>query len=76
MKISELDNKILKLEKENEKYKTKIDENNRKLEEFKQKKELMELDELKKILSSRSMSLDSLKKKIINNELSEPSSDK
>lgn len=69
MKINELENKILKLEQENEKHKSKIDENNKKLEEMKLRKELMELEDLKKLLNSRGMGLETLKKKIINNEI-------
>lgn len=76
MKISELNNKIIKLEQDNEKYKSRIEENNKKIEEMKVKKELMELDDLKKLLSSRGLGLDSLKKKIINNEITSVSPDK
>lgn len=69
MKTDIIQRQIDKLTEDNRKKTEAISENNRKIEELKKKKQSIEMSEFIKVISKKGMDLNTLKSKIINNEI-------
>ena len=69
MKTDIIQRQIDKLTEDNRKKTEAISENNRKIEELKKKKQSIEISEFIKVISKKGMDLNTLKSKIINNEI-------
>lgn len=69
MKTDIIQRQIERLLEDSRKKTEAISENNRKIEELKKKKQSIEMSEFIKIISKKGMDLNTLKSKIVNNEI-------
>lgn len=70
MKTELIQKQIEKLLEDNRKKSETIAENNKKIEELKKKKQAIEMTEFITVISKKGMDLNTLKSRIINNEIS------
>lgn len=70
MKIEQIDNQIKKLEEDNKKKLEMVDKNNKKIDELTKRKKELEMTEFITVISKKGLDLQTLKEKIINNEIS------
>lgn len=69
MKIEQIDNQIKKLEEDNKKKLEIIDKNNKKIDELTKRKKELEMTEFITVISKKGLDLQTLKEKIMNNEI-------
>lgn len=69
MKTDMIQRQIDRLMEDSRKKTEAISENSKKIEELKKKKQSIEISEFIKVISKKGMDLDTLKSKIINNEI-------